>query len=507
MAKITPLDLNLNRSDPKRRLDFHAPALNGEGGLEEYSGIGAEFSATRHHAGLDVSHVATTLRIRKEHLSAIEEGRFADLPGATYAMGFVRSYAEFLGMDVGAAIQEFKEETQSSRERVSLVFPSAGAEDRVPRGWLLGMSAFLALVIFGAWLYSKNSNFIRPEQVPQAPIRVVDQPALAPTTLAIPQGRITADEAAVEAPIAAMDVPEVEVVAVAGANIPVVPFIAGVEAALADGALMGPDEAIDPALGRVLGVISVAPEADGALAAGEVAVGGAMPTLDEAAPIAVAEVAAPIQAPTPVAEPETSPVPARGVDEPVVANAPVAPVVLSLPRAIPRPAPADPIPAPDPVVVEPQVEVAVLAVEPPAEPAAVPMPAAQPAPAVALAVPTPFPVRAPVVPLAAPAEVAALPGADPQVFGENQDARVVILARQDSWVQVTGAAGELLLTRILRAGDRYLAPDREDLILMTGNAGALEITVDGVQIEPLGPIGTVRRNVSLAPDRLRAGGR
>ena len=110
------------------------------------------------------------------------------------------------------------------------------------------------------------------------------------------------------------------------------------------------------------------------------------------------------------------------------------------------------------------------------------------------------------MPPAAP-QVAGLPGVDPQTFGEEVPGRVVILALQDSWVQITGNAGELLLTRILRVGDRYLAPGREDLILMTGNAGALEITVDGVQIAPLGPVGTVRRNVSLAPDRLLAGDR
>ena len=84
-----------------------------------------------------------------------------------------------------------------------------------------------------------------------------------------------------------------------------------------------------------------------------------------------------------------------------------------------------------------------------------------------------------------------------------------LLVSQDLFFtsKITGTAGELLLTRILRVGDRYLAPAREDLILMTGNAGALEITVDGVQIAPLGPVGTVRRNVSLAPDRLLAGDR
>ena len=67
------------------------------------------------------------------------------------------------------------------------------------------------------------------------------------------------------------------------------------------------------------------------------------------------------------------------------------------------------------------------------------------------------------------------------------------------------AAGELLLTRILRAGDKYIAPAREDLVLMTGNAGALEVSVDGKVIPPLGPAGTVRRNVSLSAEKLLNG--
>jgi cytoskeleton protein RodZ len=100
--------------------------------------------------------------------------------------------------------------------------------------------------------------------------------------------------------------------------------------------------------------------------------------------------------------------------------------------------------------------------------------------------------------------------AEPRIFGaDNVGARVIIVARQDSWVQVTGEAGQLLLTRILRSGDTYRAPDRDDLVMMTGNAGALEITVDGTVVPALGPLSSVRRNVSLDPDVLlaRAAGR
>ncbi|MEI9886891.1 MAG: putative PEP-binding protein [Rhizomicrobium sp.] len=48
------------------------------------------------------------LKIRKDHLEAIEEDRLDALPGRTYAVGFVRSYADYLGLDVGQCVERFK---------------------------------------------------------------------------------------------------------------------------------------------------------------------------------------------------------------------------------------------------------------------------------------------------------------------------------------------------------------------------------------------------------------
>ena len=80
--------------------------------------------------------------------------------------------------------------------------------------------------------------------------------------------------------------------------------------------------------------------------------------------------------------------------------------------------------------------------------------------------------------------------------------RIVVRARIQSWVQVEGSNNELLLTRVLNPGDMFLVPNRSDLHLVTGNAGGIEILVDGVLLPPLGPEGTVRRNVQLTPDAL-----
>lgn len=96
-------------------------------------------------------------------------------------------------------------------------------------------------------------------------------------------------------------------------------------------------------------------------------------------------------------------------------------------------------------------------------------------------------------------------GYAPHVLGAVGASRVTLIAKVDSWVQIRGTNSELLLTRVLRAGDRYHVPNRTGLILMTGNAGAIEVAVDGKSLPPLGPVGEVRRDVSLDPDELLKG--
>ena len=49
----------------------------------------------RRKQGLSLENVADALRIRKSYISAIENERFAELPGPTYALGFVGNSASF----------------------------------------------------------------------------------------------------------------------------------------------------------------------------------------------------------------------------------------------------------------------------------------------------------------------------------------------------------------------------------------------------------------------------
>ena len=479
MTNITPLDFDPNRRERDRESDRDADRRDREPLLgrkydrrlhlcgvpdereQGYQGIGTEFAAARIRAGLDVAGIAGTLRIRKEHLSAIEEGRFGDLPAPAYALGFVRSYADHLGLAAAAAVEAFKQETSATGRRTPLVFPIAERAELAPRGWLLAMSVVLAAVVFGAWYYSERTGDAVVERVPAPP---VDGPvtAIPAARTNIPTVEVRATPAVVPAPLAPapqVPAPQVPVPQVPAAN-------------------------LDPAIGRVLGVIPALPPAAIAPATPPPAAAnrpGAAP-----AP-ALTAAAPPNPAPLPAVEPESEAAPAGAAG-----SEPVAVVEVLAP------------PVPDAAVgADPIVTTPAILVPAPAAPAlttalALAVPPTLP-PALAGGIPTVIPA----VPPAAPIDLAAA-NREGQTFGAVSG-RVHVLATQDSWLQVTGAAGELLLTRILHAGDKYIAPPRDDLVLMTGNAGALEVFVDGKVIPSLGPAGTVRRNVSLSPEKLLNG--
>jgi len=87
-----------------------------------------------------------------------------------------------------------------------------------------------------------------------------------------------------------------------------------------------------------------------------------------------------------------------------------------------------------------------------------------------------------------------------------ESSRITIRALSDSYLQVRNKSlNQILITRLLKKGSTYDVPNQEGLSLITGNAGALEIFVDGQKVPPIGAIGSVRRNVLLVPKDLIAG--
>lgn len=82
---------------------------------------------------------------------------------------------------------------------------------------------------------------------------------------------------------------------------------------------------------------------------------------------------------------------------------------------------------------------------------------------------------------------------------------LLVRATADAWIQVRDRTGQVLFSRILRAGESWPVPDVGSLLLTTGNAGGTELVLNGVATPPLGNPGAVRRDLTLDPDAVRSG--
>jgi cytoskeleton protein RodZ len=71
--------------------------------------IGSSLRTAREHQELELSAVERETRIRTKYLHALEEERFEVLPGTAYVKGFLRTYADFLGLDGPRFVDEFNE--------------------------------------------------------------------------------------------------------------------------------------------------------------------------------------------------------------------------------------------------------------------------------------------------------------------------------------------------------------------------------------------------------------
>ena len=388
-----------------------------EGGDESvaYDGVGADLRAARVRAGKELGDVALALRLGAGHLQAIEEGRFGDLPGRAYALGFLRSYADHLGLDTTAAIEAFKDETSPYAARSKLVFPTPVPEGRSPGVRLMAVSVLLVAAVFAGWYTISERERTVVDLVPEVPenlTRAVD-------------------------PVPDPQPGEESVAAAVADELPQPVVIETVQTQAPE-----PVAASDGAVARSSAAVADEPRAT-------VAALDALATEEVGEALTLA--AAVVEAPT--SDNDATP-----------ADAPQA--IASEPAA------------------NPETEAAAF------EPAASPE---------TQAVPT--------EPLAETFLTRRSAEYVPQVYGgANADARVVVIAHADSWVQVRGPGEELLLTRVMRSGDRYLVPNRGDLTMLTGNAGALEILVDGTRIGPVGEVGVVRRDISLDADRMLAEG-
>lgn len=121
--------------------------------------IGAELRAAREQSGQTLSQVSKTLHISEDYLRAIEELDTEALPSLGYVLGFMRSYAKYLGFDVSSAVARYKVESEIPRDLGMRDAPHyvPRRSIRLPRGSVAAFATLLAFAFLAGW-YGMNSN-------------------------------------------------------------------------------------------------------------------------------------------------------------------------------------------------------------------------------------------------------------------------------------------------------------------------------------------------------------
>lgn len=158
------------------------------------SRMGADLRAARERVGCTLPAMSAHLRIRLPYLEAIEEGRIADLPGTAYAMGFVRTYAQSLGLDADEIARRFRAEAAVINRKTELDFPAPVPERGVPAGAVMLLGVLVAVGAYIGW-YRFSGEHATPDPVRPVPARLAElvpapaaptPPARTPATAPVP---------------------------------------------------------------------------------------------------------------------------------------------------------------------------------------------------------------------------------------------------------------------------------------------------------------------------------
>src|SRR6266702_8058484 len=95
--------------------------------------IGNSLREARLRQGLDFPEIEQTTKIRAKYLRALEDEQFEILPSQTYVKGFLRSYADYLGLDGQVYVDEYSSRFVTGDEEQALRPPRSGARQRQHR--------------------------------------------------------------------------------------------------------------------------------------------------------------------------------------------------------------------------------------------------------------------------------------------------------------------------------------------------------------------------------------
>ena len=483
----------MSENDKRKNVD--------DGDKDRSPQVGSLLRATRTRLGEDLRDIADVLCIRYLYLEAIEDCRYGDLPGDTYVIGFIRSYAEHMGLDGEEVVRRFRAEQIGNRRSNELSFPTPVPESGMPKGAIVFIGVVLAVLVYGGWYMSTTDEGILSDLISPVPDHLKDLVTGDDAGTATSPDAGTSTETPIETtPEVTVPQPALPPETPASMTPETTPSanIGATSEVVADAQTV--TEPAEQLKEKTETVVEAAPSTEtasnAAATSAESAVTETATTADEQADAEKAaaeqmtqtanEIAASIAEPT-AAPAET----AAGADAPatsVTENSVETPQTVETSASIETPSATATLEAPETPTAPAKKELT-----------------ADELNALSLKRVTSGGANVTATETASPPPVPVSATASTPINSNVALSGIVIRATNSSWVEIRDSADKIIFTGLMGAGATYNVPDIDGLLLATGNAGALDIMVDGISVPMLGDIGAVRKGVALDADRLKAG--
>ena len=112
------------------------------------------------------------------------------------------------------------------------------------------------------------------------------------------------------------------------------------------------------------------------------------------------------------------------------------------------------------------------------------------------------PVQPDAAPLSGQVSKPSLSGTAAQALSRAPMSEIIISASATSWIEIAKSNGEIVVSKLLRKGDQFIATADTDLFLSTGNAGGIRLAVGDQQAVQIGKVGEIIRDLALNRDSL-----
>lgn len=137
--------------------------------------IGTILKSSRLKSKKSMEEISSELCIRKIYLTALEEGDYETLPPIPYGVGYVRTYARYLGLNPDRAVKLYKDasKVEEDKNEIENIVP----EKNKSNSWHIVIGILALALLYGGWeVYSQKESKTKPATDVAAETVVAEEP-------------------------------------------------------------------------------------------------------------------------------------------------------------------------------------------------------------------------------------------------------------------------------------------------------------------------------------------